>query len=111
MIFHQQSFKFQKILQNYFEKLRRIDYVLLSLLLSIVSFVSVLIVLLPSIKNGTHSDSPLIRQTTLGLVEGIENKTSLGLKFYAFRGIPFAEPPITGIDPCTGEWVDRRFKV
>lgn len=31
--------------------------------------------------------------------------------YYAFRGIPFAEPPMTGIDPYTGEKVDRGFKV
>lgn len=56
-------------------------------------------------------ESPTIRQTTNGPVEGIEQTSSLGQKYYAFRGIPFAEPPITGIDPYTGEQVDRRFKV
>lgn len=55
--------------------------------------------------------SPIIRQTRNGPVEGIEQTSKLGKKFYAFRGIPFAEPPITGTDPYTGEKVDRRFKV
>ena len=53
----------------------------------------------------------LIRQTANGPIEGIEQTSSLGQKYYAFRGVPFAEPPITGIDPYTGEPVDRRFKV
>lgn len=56
-------------------------------------------------------ESPIIRQTTNGPVEGLEYKTLLGQKYYAFKGIPFAEPPITGPDPHTGEQVDRRFKV
>lgn len=59
----------------------------------------------------TQNDSPLIRQTSNGLVEGIEKTTSLGQKYYAFYGIPYAAPPITGIDQYTGEKVDRRFKV
>lgn len=54
---------------------------------------------------------PTIRNTSNGPVEGIEQTSSLGQKYYAFRGIPFAEPPITGRDPYTGEQVDRRFKV
>lgn len=58
-----------------------------------------------------QDSSPLIRQTANGLVEGIEQVSSLGQKYYAFKGIPFAAPPITGIDPYTGERVDRRFKV
>lgn len=58
-----------------------------------------------------HADPPTIRQTLNGPVEGIVQTTALGQKFYSFRGIPFAEPPITGIDPYTGEEVDRRFKV
>lgn len=56
-------------------------------------------------------DSPLVRQTTNGPVEGLEQISSLGKKYYTFRGIPFAEPPISGTDPYTGETVDRRFKV
>lgn len=54
---------------------------------------------------------PLVRQTANGPVEGIERTSSLGQAYYSFRGIPFAEPPITGEDPYTGEKVDRRFKV
>lgn len=55
--------------------------------------------------------STLVRMTANGLVEGIEQMSALGRKYYSFRGIPFAAPPITGIDPYTGENVDRRFKV
>lgn len=55
--------------------------------------------------------SSTIRQTDNGPVEGIEQMSSLGQKYYAFRGVPFAEAPITGRDPYTGEQVDRRFKV
>lgn len=51
------------------------------------------------------------RQTTNGPVRGIEQISSLGQRYYSFRGIPFAEPPITGIDPYTLERVDQRFKV
>lgn len=54
---------------------------------------------------------PTVRQTNNGPVEGIEILSSLGQKYYAFKGIPYAEPPITGIDPYTSEKVDRRFKV
>lgn len=63
-----------------------------------------------SIKN-VDCSFPIIRQTLNGPVEGIEKISMLGQKYYAFRGIPFAEPPITGTDPNTGEQVDRRFKV
>lgn len=61
----------------------------------------------------THENDHLstLRQTLNGPVEGVEEISSLGQKYYAFRGVPFAEPPITGIDPYTGEYVDRRFKV
>lgn len=58
-----------------------------------------------------QSDSPTIRRTTNGPIEGVEQTSSLGQKYYAFKGIPFAEPPITGTDPYTGEYIDRRFKV
>lgn len=60
-------------------------------------------------KNQIIDESP-VRQTSNGPVEGITLTSSLGQKYYAFKGIPFAEPPITGKDH-TGEYVDRRFKV
>lgn len=53
----------------------------------------------------------LVRQTANGPIEGIELVSALGQKYYGFRSIRFAEPPITGTDPDTGENVDRRFKV
>lgn len=58
-----------------------------------------------------HCNPSTIRQTANGPVEGIEQTTLLGQKFYAFKGIPYAEAPLTGADPYTGESVDRRFKV
>lgn len=58
-----------------------------------------------------HSDSSAIRQTQNGPVEGLEEISVLGKKYYSFRGVPYAEVPITGIDPYTGAEVDRRFKV
>lgn len=61
--------------------------------------------------NHDQGHSSVIRQTLNGPVEGIEQISSLGQKYYSFRGIPYAEPPITGIDPYSGEYVDRRFKV
>lgn len=54
---------------------------------------------------------PSIRQTTNGPIEGVLQNSSLGQLYYAFKGLRFAEAPITGIDPLTGEKVDRRFKV
>ncbi|XP_037033649.1 venom carboxylesterase-6-like [Bradysia coprophila] len=54
--------------------------------------------------------SNIIRKTTSGDVKGIEQTSSLGQKYYAFRSVPYAEVPITGIDPYTGHKVDRRFK-
>lgn len=56
-------------------------------------------------------EHPFVRETNNGPVESIEQISSLRQKYYAFRGISFAEPPITGVDPYTGEKVDRRFKV
>lgn len=56
-------------------------------------------------------NSPTVRQTANGPVEGIELVSSLGQKYYAFKGVPYAEPPITGNDPYTDEKIDRRFKV
>lgn len=106
----QQSSNRKMILQKYFKKLRCIHYVLLSLF-SIIVIVCLLVALYSLKLIGNHSKSPLLRQTTHGPVEGVVLTSSLGQKYYAFRGIPFAEPPITGIDPYTGEKVDRRFKV
>lgn len=51
------------------------------------------------------------RQTANGPVEGIVLTSSLHKKYHAFKGVPYAEPPITGKDPYTGKEVDRRFKV
>lgn len=52
-----------------------------------------------------------VRQTANGPVEGTIKTSSLGKQYYAFMGIPYAEVPITGKDPYSGEQVDRRFKV
>ncbi|XP_055325786.1 esterase B1-like [Sitodiplosis mosellana] len=66
-----------------------------------------ILLLLTSIAN---CDPPTVRQTTNGPVEGTEQTSFFGKKYYSFRGIPYAEVPITGNDPYTGETVDRRFK-
>lgn len=56
-------------------------------------------------------DAKTVRITANGPVEGIEQMSSLQQKYYAFRSIPYAEAPISGKDPYTGQYVDRRFKV
>lgn len=56
-------------------------------------------------------ESPIVRRTANGPIEGFEQTSSMGQPYYAFKGIPFAEPPITGFDRYTGTYVDRRFKV
>lgn len=58
-----------------------------------------------------HCNPSTIRQTQNGPIEGVEMTSSLKQKYYAFKGIAYAEPPITGTDPYTGKQVDRRFKV
>lgn len=70
-------------------------------------FVSTLLLILSV---NSNESPPTIRQTANGPVEGIEKISSLGQKYYSFRGVPFAEAPITGKDPYTSEQVDRRFK-
>ncbi len=73
---------------------------------------NVIFVLSVSMLSVHCNDVPLVVRTTAnGPVEGLQQTSSLGQKYYSFRGIPFAEPPITGKDPYTGEEVDRRFKV
>lgn len=66
---------------------------------------------LPSILFVAQCDPTTVRVTANGPVEGIEQMSSLRQKYYAFRSIPYAEAPITGKDPYTGQYVDRRFKV
>lgn len=58
-----------------------------------------------------NGNPPTIRQTQNGPVEGLLLTSVLDQDYYAFKGVPFAEPPITGRDPHTGQQVDRRFKV
>lgn len=52
-----------------------------------------------------------VRKTANGYVKGFLDGTVLSQLQYVFRSVPYAEPPITGIDPYTQEFVDRRFKV
>lgn len=73
--------------------------------LSLVSLPVLLVI------QSVYCNSPTVRQTANGPVEGIELNSSLGQMYYAFKGVPYAEPPITGGDPYTGENIDRRFKV
>lgn len=90
--------------------MRTIACVLIALILAVIC-VSFVFLLLKIERLNVQNDSSLVRQTANGPVEGVELSTFLGQKYYAFRGIPFAAPPIFGIDPYTGEKVDRRFKV
>lgn len=64
-----------------------------------------------SLSLSIHCARSVVRQTVNGPVQGIEMVTSFGEIFYAFKSIPYAKTPITGIDPHTGEMADRRFKV
>lgn len=75
--------------------------------ISFLSFLSLLLLLNVACNNNLST----VRQTKNGPIQGIEMTSSLGQKYYAFKGIPYAEPPISGMDPYTGEQVDRRFKV
>lgn len=74
------------------------------------SYIRVPLLLLLQVFN-VYCNPALVRQTNNGPVEGIQQTSSMGQKFFAFKGIPFAEPPITGKDPYTNKQVDRRFKV
>ena len=58
-----------------------------------------------------NGNPPTIRITTNGLIEGVVLRSSLNQNYYAFRGVRYAEAPITGTDPLSGQKVDRRFKV
>lgn len=71
------------------------------------SFCELVVLFIPLVQ----CNEPTIRKTNNGPVQGIEQTTFFGNKYYAFRGIPYAEVPITGKDPYTGAEVDRRFKV
>uniref|UniRef100_A0A1I8N4W4 Carboxylic ester hydrolase n=1 Tax=Musca domestica TaxID=7370 RepID=A0A1I8N4W4_MUSDO len=54
------------------------------------SFYGVLIVAL-----ACHAaDKTIIMETTLGAIKGVEMETRLGNKFWSFRGIRYAEPPV-----------------
>lgn len=75
------------------------------------NLVEVLLLLLFLYSSDVGCNKPLVRQTANDPVEGIAQTTSLGQQYYAFKGVPFAETPVTGKDPYTGEQVDRRFKV
>lgn len=76
-----------------------------------IKLTAVEVLLLLSLVMSVYCEQTTIRHTNNGPVEGIEEISSLGQPYCAFRGIPYAEPPITGIDPYTHQYVDRRFKV
>lgn len=82
--------------------------VLVTLLIVVLVLSAVLLFVL--LNDESPPTSTTIRRTANGPVEGLVEISSLGQKYYSFRGIPFAEAPITGKDPYTGEQVDRRFK-
>lgn len=79
-----------------YSQLKMLEFIFVSLLLFTIN---------------VDGSQPTLRMTTNGMVEGIEQISVMGQTFYAFKGIPFAAPPITGSDPYTGKFVDRRFKV
>lgn len=54
--------------------------------------------------------SNILRNTENGKVKGKEDISSLGQKYYAFRSVPYALPPINGFDDDIGV-INRRFKV
>lgn len=58
-----------------------------------------------------NCNTPTIRNTLNGPIEGVELTSVLDQKYYAFKGVRYAEAPITGKDPLSGDDVDRRFKV
>lgn len=82
--------------------MRKISYALL-----IVVILNVVLVLFFF----KYNYSSIIVQTTHGPVESVKYMTIFNQKCHIFKGIPYAAPPITGIDPYTGQKVDRRFKV
>lgn len=60
----------------------------------LIIFVSLSLLLqVGSVRSNSHT----IRQTVNGPIEGILETSVLGQKFYAFQGIPFAEPPIKAL--------------
>lgn len=61
--------------------------------------------------NAHCNNSPTIRHTINGPIEGIQKTSIMGQKYYAFFSVPYAEAPITGTDPYSGKQVNRRFKV
>lgn len=84
--------------------MRTISYVLLTLIFVIICILLVFFFF-------KYHYSPLIIQTTHGPVQSAKYMTVFEQKCHLFIGIPYAAPPITGIDPYTGKEVDRRFKV
>lgn len=80
-------------------------FVILQIICRLLSTISFLFV------TNVRVDPPTMRQTLYGPVEGAIEISVLNQTYYSFRGIPFAEPPITGFDAYTSEFVDRRFKV
>lgn len=89
-------------------------FVTLELLPKMIFFQIALIVrflIMTVIIQRVDSEMLPVRQTANGPVEGTIKTSSLGNQYYALMGIPYAEVPITGIDPYSGEHVDRRFKV
>lgn len=74
-------------------------------------YVVVVFSLLTIADNVRSQTDPLFRETANGFVKGAMKYTSMGQKYYSFRSVPYAEPPVTGQDPYTKQTVDRRFKV
>lgn len=84
--------------------MRIISYALLTLIFVIICILLVFFFF-------KYQYSPRVIQTTHGPVQSVKYVTVFEQECHGFYGIPYAAPPITGIDPYTGEQVDRRFKV
>lgn len=54
------------------------------------------IVLILTTLNGIFCETPLI-ELPIGKVSGIIEKTIDGKDYYAFRGVPYAKPPINDL--------------
>lgn len=52
---------------------------------------------LTSLHLAVNMSKSLVVETCTGKVEGCLDKSSLGPEFYAFRGVPYAEPPVDSL--------------
>lgn len=65
-------------------------------MLSLLQFTTILVLLIGSNVITAHNEpKPFILATKLGKVKGLEEQyVPSGRKYFAFRGIPYAQPPV-----------------